>query len=656
MELVSHFGFMKRDRFFYPIIVAAFICQIAPPALASLSASEVAQIAKAISVKIENPSQGSHGSGTIIKQEGKTYYVLTAYHVFSYLGKYTAIAPDGEKYAIDPKSIKYKSGTDLAIFQFNSDKIYKIAKVGDSDKVREGNISYVVGFPKPTAAFPISTFRFLEGKITANASRPVDEGYQIVYSNNTIGGMSGGAVLNESGELIAVHGRAETIADLTKGTPKPVSTGNNLGIAVNTFLRLALVDMEIKAPEIKIADKPKTDDLYLQAVAKYNQGDYQGAIATYSQIIKLDPNNARAYINRGAARTQIKNYAEAIADFDAAVKLNPQDALAYANRGAARSAQGDKQGEVADLTEAINLAPQLAIAYNNRGVANYESGNKTQGKLDLDKAIELDPNSALAYNNRGMLRYYLKQYASALGDFSEAIRLNPKYAQAYNNRGLAMYYLGNKLGSRGDFSQALVLDSNLASAYYNRANVHLETGFIAAAIADFNRALDLNPKLSESIPTNSPEKEANFSQGITFTADSAQSYINQGMARFILRNPGGAIFDFNEAIKIDPRSAQAYYRRGIAYYAMENPVGSIFDWRQAYTLDFDLLESQLLLAAALQAKGEEREALKIAETVIPKLRGKLPRNIAEKRDEWGDRLFQDVTKLLANPKIKPLIP
>ena len=49
------------------------------------------------------------------------------------------------------------------------------------------------------------------------------------------------------------------------------------------------------------------------------QGDYQGAIAAYTQAIKLNPNFAEAYHNRGIILTgQLKDYRGAIADFNRA--------------------------------------------------------------------------------------------------------------------------------------------------------------------------------------------------------------------------------------------------------------------------------------------------------------------------------------------------
>ncbi|WP_258001396.1 serine protease [Fischerella thermalis] len=61
----------------------------------------------------------------------------------------------------------------------------------------EGTTAYVAGFPAPTFAINQPIYIFSDGKITANASKPLRDGYALVYSNNTSEGMSGGAVLNE---------------------------------------------------------------------------------------------------------------------------------------------------------------------------------------------------------------------------------------------------------------------------------------------------------------------------------------------------------------------------------------------------------------------------------------------------------------------------
>jgi tetratricopeptide (TPR) repeat protein len=45
----------------------------------------------------------------------------------------------------------------------------------------------------------------------------------------------------------------------------------------------------------------------------------------------------------------------AIADYDQAIRLNPNDAAAYLGRGGTRYLLGDKQGAIADFQKAADL-------------------------------------------------------------------------------------------------------------------------------------------------------------------------------------------------------------------------------------------------------------------------------------------------------------
>ena len=63
-----------------------------------------------------------------------------------------------------------------------------------------------------------------------------------------------------------------------------------------------------------------------------NEIPYKRAIASYDKAIKLDPNYANAYNNRGLAYYHEKDYKKAMADFNKAIELNPDFARAYNNR------------------------------------------------------------------------------------------------------------------------------------------------------------------------------------------------------------------------------------------------------------------------------------------------------------------------------------
>jgi tetratricopeptide (TPR) repeat protein len=126
-----------------------------------------------------------------------------------------------------------------------------------------------------------------------------------------------------------------------------------------------------------------------RGTVRYTLVDKKGAIADYSEAIRINPNSALSYYNRGIARSDLGDKKGAIADFDQAIRLNPNFADIYNNRGIARAALGDKKGAIADFDQVIRLNPNFAIAYFNRGKPRYELGDQQGAIADLQKAAEL---------------------------------------------------------------------------------------------------------------------------------------------------------------------------------------------------------------------------------------------------------------------------
>ena len=93
---------------------------------------------------------------------------------------------------------------------------------------------------------------------------------------------------------------------------------------------------------------------------------------------------------------------QAIEYFNNAIKLQPEYAKTYYNRGIAYHVLGQYQRAIEDYSEAIRLKEDYVNAFYNRGTAYLNLGNNNFACIDLQKACELGKCDQLenAKNNK----------------------------------------------------------------------------------------------------------------------------------------------------------------------------------------------------------------------------------------------------------------
>ncbi|MEL7243842.1 MAG: tetratricopeptide repeat protein [Cyanobacteria bacterium J06573_2] len=576
---------MKRYYALSPVMITVSTMLVQPQFAVAQSSADVAKMAKGITVLIDN--ENSSGSGVIIERSGKTYTVLTAAHVVRGTSDYNIVTSDGQRYSLNKSSIKPLKGVDLAVVKFNSNQNYATAKIGNPDNSTEGTTAYVAGFPKPTAAVSNALYTFMDGRIIANASRSLRDGYSLVYSIDTFPGMSGGPILNEKGELIGVHGRGDTTENFNISDVNPniiIKSGRNLGIPISTFTKqfktansnTENVDAQ---PSNPTATKPKADDFYLQSVEKRNKADFQGAIKDLNQAININPKYAFAYYRRAEARQNTGENDKAIADLQKAAQLfseqgNKSDA--FRSQGSMRMLKKDYPGAIAAFSEAIKLNPKDTDAYNERGMTRVSSGDLKGALADYNKSISLQPSDAYAYMGRSFTHLKLQDKISAIADVNQAINIAPNYALPHLILAVIHYNFGDTERAVSTFnkaSQLLAAQGNQSYAHASQALAFQVSTNYPAAINSFTKAIKANPKDSEmyslrgdaySRNGNIQKALADYEQAILINPNYASAYTSRATIRLAQQKDSqGALTDLNKALSLDPSLDKAYFFRAI---------------------------------------------------------------------------------------------
>jgi tetratricopeptide (TPR) repeat protein len=228
-------------------------------------------------------------------------------------------------------------------------------------------------------------------------------------------------------------------------------------------------DEEIRFYSEAIRLKPDYAEAFNnRGIARKAKGDLDGAIADFNQAIRLQPDCAETFCVRGLARDAKGDLDGAIADYNQATLLKPDFAYPFFFRGIARKVKGDPDGAIADFNETIRLKPDHAASFHCRGLARRKKGDLGGALADYDQAIRLNPDDAIAFNNRGNARDDKGDSDGALADYDEAIRLQPDYADAFNNRGAARWVKGDLDLALADYNQAIRLQPDHPLALRNR--------------------------------------------------------------------------------------------------------------------------------------------------------------------------------------------
>lgn len=322
------------------------------------SAEAVGKVAQSITVRIEGATQGS---GVLVKQDGNRYTVLTAWHVVSgqkpgeELDVYT---PDGQRHPVEQGSIRQLGQVDLAVMTFIGSNSYELAMVGDVKSVSSGEQVLVAGFPTSDNR----KLKFDSGKLVANAAVGIDQGYQLLYTNDTVSGMSGGVVLKADGALIGIHGRGELDEVRSHKAGRQIKTGTNQGVPISYYNLYE----EGKPVAASSANATTADDFLAQARALLGIKGSEQELVKLASAALASNQSAEAYFYRAFAYDDLGSELNALKDLDRAIAINPRYGFALRNRGLIHEKQGNIAAACKDWKAAGELGVSEASFWNQR--------------------------------------------------------------------------------------------------------------------------------------------------------------------------------------------------------------------------------------------------------------------------------------------------
>jgi Flp pilus assembly protein TadD len=372
---------------------------------------------------------GGPAGGWVIDVDRR--WVITCHHVVSGQGDVEIVFPawkDGRliqdrKYYVNTaqrykgKVIRTDPRRDLVIVQMEVLPPGTAALVLARDSGQPGDNLNMIGNPAASGAmwnYATGTLRAVyQKKFTyKDTQHEVDA---LIGETQLPGnpGDSGSAVFNDQGEVVGVH---------SGGTPDNVQM---MATYIDVSEVRALLNEQVRGP----ANNKKFKEWLDAGLQHSNAGQWDKAVACFSEALQVNPKEARAWNERGLAHFWMKKYDSAAMDFTQAIACDPTLAAAFYHRGIVKAIQKNYQPALGDFSEATRLQPKFRLAFVERGKAYHNLGQYEQAIKDYTEAIGLDPGAAAVYLYRGWCHQSLGNQKQAEADLRRAKELDPHVTQ-----------------------------------------------------------------------------------------------------------------------------------------------------------------------------------------------------------------------------------
>jgi len=214
--------------------------------------------------------------------------------------------------------------------------------------------------------------------------------------------------------------------------------------------------------ELSASNFDESATLTCRAEALRETSHFEEAILTFTEALRLKPNDVKSIISRGQIYHKLKLYEKALTDFTEALKLKPNDADALLSRGRTHSDMNRHREALKDFDLAI--------------------------KVDSDFEHE-------GYEEKGLVFYSLQRYQEAITAFSQALKIEPACSKCWT--GLVRTYEASFTRSQlPKLVRAVPISTtDKALAIAARAEVMRNLGYYQEALEDLDYALALDKTL-----------------------------------------------------------------------------------------------------------------------------------------------------------------
>lgn len=213
---------------------------------------------------------------------------------------------------------------------------------------------------------------------------------------------------------------------------------------------------------------------------------------------------ATQFVAEGNRYSSERQYDKAVDSFRQAIRLDPDLAAAYHGLGLVYVNMGRASDALEPMKAAVRLDPDNSVAHLNLAITLEHLRRFDEALTELNEAKRLNPKDARNYHELGnLMNNFLGRPDDALAAYLEARRLDPHIPAVQHNIGLTLMKLGRAGEAIEPLQAALRLDPHYRNARYLLSDAYGILGRYEEAAQSWGKFLELVPNAAEALTKRS---------------------------------------------------------------------------------------------------------------------------------------------------------
>src|SRR5213080_5489124 len=179
-------------------------------------------------------------------------------------------------------------------------------------------------------------------------------------------------------------------------------------------------------------DRIQTYELFSDAMADSQHGQYAQSIEKLNTALKTDPDSVPGHYLQGLNYYRTHEFPKSVAEFERVMQLSPDYALAAFQLGLAYGRNGDFDKSISMLQRALELDPTNFDAAYNAGVAYLQKKMVPEAVAAFRKSVSIADSYAPGHRALGELLLSQGQLDEALSELHKAAELAPEDASTHS--------------------------------------------------------------------------------------------------------------------------------------------------------------------------------------------------------------------------------